>query len=193
MKWCLALGLPVLVAFLAFPQQLMSIIFPKYVEYYWLIYILGPTFFTALISRPFADALAAVGRTDIFLKVSALILFPNIILNWLLIPMYGVLGAAIATGVSFVSAQALYIYYGKKITGVTVKRDLWKPCVAALISFISVYLLTPILSADLTGLVIGGVVAGSVYLLILLLTGFIENKEVKIVSSFLRTIRNSLS
>jgi O-antigen/teichoic acid export membrane protein len=49
---------------------------------------------------PVGSSLSAIGRPDIGLKVNSLLLILHVPLCWLLIPRYGISGAAIATTIS---------------------------------------------------------------------------------------------
>ena len=51
--------------------------------------------------------LYSLNRPDIVAKVKGFTLFLNIILNLILIPIYGVIGAAIATSSSWLMSMAL--------------------------------------------------------------------------------------
>lgn len=54
-------------------------------------------------------SIAAIGRPDLVMGVSAVMLVVNGSLNLILIPQYGILGAALATFVSLVGGSALYV------------------------------------------------------------------------------------
>ncbi|MFA5381537.1 MAG: oligosaccharide flippase family protein [Candidatus Micrarchaeia archaeon] len=113
-KWALILGLPVLIVFTILSYQIMHIVFPQYESYHWLLWIMGPTFFMTLVGAPYRDALWAIGRSDIFMASSLIIVIPNLALNIILIPIYGVLGAAVASSATYIISQSLFIYYGYK-------------------------------------------------------------------------------
>ncbi len=116
-KWYFIVGTPILILILVFPQQIIHIMFsshPEYQEYAYLFYILGPTYYTIIVSGAARNYLMAKGRSDVFAKVSLLIIFPNIILNFIFIPRYGLIGAAIATLLSFGFSEMIYVYEGKK-------------------------------------------------------------------------------
>jgi O-antigen/teichoic acid export membrane protein len=76
-------------------------------------------------------ALMASGREDRILRLTAWAAGAGILLNLLLIPRYGLIGAAIATvateGVRMIVALAAVRKYGFQLTGVS---RLWKPLVA---------------------------------------------------------------
>jgi len=82
------------------------------------------------------------GRSDIMLKNSITILITNIILNYLLIPRYGISGAAHATSISLVLLaiiRIIEVYYLVKIQPFRI--DIWKPLTSGLISLIVILVL----------------------------------------------------
>jgi len=123
-KWYLLLSTPLLLAILIFPKQIISIVLPNsnYINYYYLLYALAPSFYMITLSGAYRNLLWAKGRTDVFMKVSGIIVIPNIILNVIFIPLFGPIGAAVATAISFVSAESLYIMEGRRY-GVRYHKD----------------------------------------------------------------------
>ncbi len=138
-KWALILGLPVLIVFTILSFQIMHIVFPQYESYHWLLWIMGPTFFVTLVAAPFRDALWAIGRSDIFMASSLIIVIPNLILNIFLIPIYGVLGAAVASSLTYIVAHSIFVYYGytraKIRTHESVPKILFIALLSALVLF----------------------------------------------------------
>ena len=82
------------------------------------------------------------GRSDITLKNNIIIVIVNIILNYLLIPKYGIIGAAFATGFALVLMASIVIveeYYLLKIHPFSL--NLLKPIVVGLASLIVIVFL----------------------------------------------------
>lgn len=99
-------------------NDLILLFFPKQssflASYYpFVILALGKAFFgmTASIGSSFS----AVGRPDIPLKMSTVRLFLNFILNYYLIQMWGINGAAFATTLSLALLMPIFLYYIKKL------------------------------------------------------------------------------
>ncbi|MCD6227514.1 oligosaccharide flippase family protein [Candidatus Micrarchaeota archaeon] len=132
-KWYIFFALPILLLILTFPKQILMYAFPQYVDSYWLFYILGPTFFVTILSSPFRSVLWAAGKTKIFMYVTLGIIIPNFILNVILIPVYGLLGGAIATMFAFISSESLFIYYSHKYYGVWFSRGVYKIFISGLL------------------------------------------------------------
>jgi len=61
---------------------------------------------------------SAIGRVDLGYKIPPLTAIPNILLNYTLIPRYGIVGAAIATTLSFLINFTVSVYLAKRIVHV---------------------------------------------------------------------------
>jgi len=137
-KWIFTLTLPVSLALAIFSRPLMQIFGPGF--------SLGTS---VLISLSFAQLVNAgvgsvgfmltmTGRHRLELLNSILLGLSNVLLNLLLIPKYGVLGAGIATGVSIAAMNVLrlvqiYVLYGIH----PYKTAYWKPLTAGIIASIA--------------------------------------------------------
>ena len=138
-KWALVLGLPVLIVFTILSFQIMHIVFPQYESYHWLLWIMAPTFFLTLIAAPYRDALWAIGRSDIFMASSLIIVIPNLALNIILIPIYGVLGAALASSATYLVSQSIFVYYGYKRANIRPHETVPRIILVALISAVILF------------------------------------------------------
>ena len=72
------------------------------------ILIIGTVIFGLV--KAIGGSLPGIGRVDVNIKVTAFGAMVNVILNLLLIPIYGIIGAAIATTTSFIIIAVLFIY-----------------------------------------------------------------------------------
>jgi O-antigen/teichoic acid export membrane protein len=123
MKYTACILLPLGLLFTFFVKEITTTVFGA--EY---IYSVAP-FMWLLIARvlrgatinPVGSSFSGVGRPDIGLKVDSLSLILNVPLNWLLIPRWGVSGAAIATTVSLLIGACIYIILMPRI--IRVKLD----------------------------------------------------------------------
>lgn len=115
-KWTVYLGMPVLCAFLAFPSQVLAVMFPQYVSSAYLFYIIAPAFYLILLSNSSRNALFSSGRSDLLLRVALVLVFLNAALNVAFVPGFGMDGAAAATLISIVIGELLAIHYASHHT-----------------------------------------------------------------------------
>lgn len=78
---------------------------------------------------------ASIGRVDLFAKMPAVSAIFNIVLNLLLIPIYGITGAAMATMTSLLVYVIFMMYYMKKLLKITPNLS-WYVKAAILIVFL---------------------------------------------------------
>ena len=111
MKYTACILLPIGLGVGFFAKEIIMFIFGEGFIYAVLplqILIIGTAIFG--IVKAIGSSLAGIGRVDINFKVATFGAMVNIILNLLLIPLYGIVGAAIATITSFVIIALSIIY-----------------------------------------------------------------------------------
>jgi len=107
-----------IVSFLAiFGKVLIEVIFtkdflPAYIPL--LILLIGYSFYAAFV--PIGGCLSSIGKVKIVFKISLLCAILNTLLNIILIPRFGLIGAASATSVSLIFTTFINIYFIKKYT-----------------------------------------------------------------------------
>ncbi len=102
-KWVFAFNFIILLFFLFFSSNILSSLFgSQYVEGYLAFIVLSVAFFTFLLSEVFESMLLASKKTKLILFNTLFVAALNIILNYIFIPKFGILGAALGTTISFV-------------------------------------------------------------------------------------------
>ena len=99
--------IPAGIALFFFADYIPLILGNKYAPSIFLIKLLCPIIIFTFVSIGASPMLYSLNRPDIVAKVKGFTLFLNIILNLILIPIYGVIGAAIATSSSWLMSMAL--------------------------------------------------------------------------------------
>ena len=126
-KLNLFLIVPMSVGMLLMAEKIIIYIFrPDYVEVVNVVYVLVATLFFTTLTDVFFLLCEVLERKDITLIASVCSLY-NLIMNIVLIPVYGVMGAAIATG----SASVLLYIYVWSAFKYSVKMDLKFPFASA--------------------------------------------------------------
>lgn len=103
-KWTVLLGFPVFLTFVAFPTDVVRAVFGnEYVQpgVGTVLAILSTGFFVSGVAGYCQNALAGFGYTRSILVVNLIAAVANIVLNFVLIPTYGIVGAAVASALSF--------------------------------------------------------------------------------------------
>jgi len=135
----------VLLVLLVFPYEILSII-------YGVSYAVGSTslilyslgLFVSVYASPIYCVLTGMKRLDIIVKVILLNVVVNTILNWFLIPIYGINGAAFSSAFSNILMTALF-FLAKDMTYLKVPRDIYKPLLAGFLALLAIYAIKPML------------------------------------------------
>lgn len=142
-KWIFSATLPIFLIFFLFPGATLNILFGSlYIGAAFALQILSLGFFIHAILGPNGVTLLTMGKTR-FLMWSMLIpAIANIILNIVLIPPLGIVGAAIATALALVMRNLLLsarLYSLSKIHPFT--RNYLKPVIASVVLILIIYAL----------------------------------------------------
>ena len=113
-RWTFMLTLPLLFLTIRFSKQLINLFFgSEYILGSSVLIILTLAYFTSSIVGPVANMLMTFNKTKLIFKVNMFVAVLNIILNIFLIPKYGIIGAAIATGLMF-SIQRMILFFAAR-------------------------------------------------------------------------------
>lgn len=145
-KWLLLISIPITMLLVLFSSNFLDL-------FYGADYVDGSAvlifFSVGLLIRGIGTVpglvLATMRRLDIEFKIMAFAVIVNILLNLLLIPTYGITGAAFASFCSFILLTVLLIYYAGKIAGFRFPTESYKPLLAGLLAFSLIFLLKPYL------------------------------------------------
>jgi O-antigen/teichoic acid export membrane protein len=117
-KWSFLVVYPIFLFILVFPKEILTLLYgSEYTAGYVALIVLSMGIAVNDFSGTSANILVAGGRTKLNLACEIIAAVTNIGLNVLLIPLYGIVGAAIATGTSYVTRNIaslcfVYRYYG---------------------------------------------------------------------------------
>jgi O-antigen/teichoic acid export membrane protein len=186
-KWIALATFPLFIVTILFPVTLISITFGvKYASGAVALAVLATGFFSHVLAGFNGATLTSIGRTRQIMYANTATAAINIILNLMLIPRYGVLGAAIATAVAYLTLNVILSYQLHKLSGIhPFSMSLVRPLAAGI---------------GITAFCYGGVVIfvesspfrllaflivfGSAYPITVLRLGGVEKEEVMLVLSF---------
>ncbi|MEE6210323.1 flippase [Salarchaeum sp. III] len=186
-KWVFMGTLPVFLVVALFPEMTIAVTFgEKYMAGGTALSLLAIAYFSHAIAGPNANTLTSIGRTRTIMWDNIAIAVLNFLLNLLLIPQYGYLGAGAATAVSYIILNLLYSTQLYRETGIhPFSAALVKPGVVAVILVAVVYWVTrtffPITIPVLIGMFS---IFMLLYGLVIIRFGGIEEEEIMLVLSF---------
>ncbi len=145
-KWVFTLSLPVFCLYLLFATGILGIFGGGFMRGAAALKILAVGQIVNAVVGPIGFILTMTGRQKINLVNSVCLAGSNVLLNILLIPRYGMIGAALATTLSLSGINILRVVEIKILYGFTpFRRDLAKPAAAGAVSTAVSYLLSRLL------------------------------------------------
>ncbi|MEK6817268.1 MAG: polysaccharide biosynthesis C-terminal domain-containing protein, partial [Nanoarchaeota archaeon] len=178
-KWVYMLSLPLFILFIIFPGVFIKILFGE--EYLIAINALRFLSIGAMFTSLFdisKQLLSMKGKSKLILKDILFVLALDIILNLILIPPYGITGAAIATMVSFIVLGLIFAFQSWKILGIVpLRRKMINITIVALIPTGLLLLIKQIIEINLFTLIILGILFLSLYVLLIMLTGCLDKND----------------
>ena len=119
-KWIYIVAFPLFLTFVAFSGDVVEIVFdvsdPRSSA---ALAILSIGFFSSAANGRCQDTLSAFGYTTYILVVNTAAAVLNIVLNVALVPTYGVVGAALASALSFFSLNAIAMVVLWRLSGIS--------------------------------------------------------------------------
>jgi O-antigen/teichoic acid export membrane protein len=134
-KWIFTLTLPIALVFALFAGPIMRLFGPGFAEGGPVLVSLGFAYLVGASAGSVGLMLTMTGRQKMELFNSLALGGLNVLLNLIMIPIYGVLGAAIATGLSIVLvnlARLTEVYWLYKIH--PYRLAYWKPMIAGIMA-----------------------------------------------------------
>lgn len=143
-RWILTLSMPAFIVLIAFPRQLLSYFGPEYRSAAAVTVILALGQLVSAAAGPCGTVLNMSGRVRLTMVDNIGALAVNVALNLLLIPDYGILGAAVAWSVSLVVANVAKVLQARYVVGVrAADAGVGRVLIAALPSAATAAVLTP--------------------------------------------------
>ncbi|EMA45362.1 oligosaccharide flippase family protein [Halococcus saccharolyticus] len=179
-KWIYIAAFPLFLTFVAFPGDVVAIVFsetdPRSAT---VLAILSIGFFMSAANGRCQDTLSAFGYTTYILAVNTVTAVLNIALNLVMIPTYGVVGAAVASAVSFFVLNATAMLVLWRTTGIapfskwTVRAFLVLP----LGLFPPALVLSDVITLSVITLPVFGILAGLAAVTLVAVTGCLQPED----------------
>jgi len=186
-KWIFIAIFPLFSLFVLFPEVVITLTFgPEYATGAPALAVLSVGWFVHSVAGLNVNALTAIGRTRVIMYDNLFVAALNVGLNLLLVPEYGILGAAVATAISYIVLNALYTTQLYRANGTQpFSMALVRPGLTSALLVGVLYLaLVPVFGAALPVILVLFFLFLVVYAIIILRFGGIEGEEIMLVLSF---------
>lgn len=183
-KWVCFGTLPIALIFIYYSSWVIDFFFgPEYSAAAFPLQILAAMYFVILFMGPNASTLTAFGKTKFLMYVSGATALLNVILNGVLIPFYGIVGAAVATAFSNLSLNVIRTKKLKDLSGIhSLQAENIKPIIFSII--LSLPIVIVLRSFLPISIILVGVSAVSFYLisfLSIILTKSLSRDDIKLL------------
>ena len=185
-KWTLIFTIPAFIIITIFSIDFLNIFGAEFTVGNSVVIILSTSFLFNSVLGLSGQVLSIMGRSKIIFVNSICAGILNIILNIILIPKYGLAGAAIATGISMFLvniARTIEVFFFERLNALNLK--LLIPISVGILCGGFIFYIKYLLNYKFNLFIMGGLIMGFCILYILLTFIFVINKEDKI---FIRKI-----
>lgn len=186
-RWIVTLILPLLAGFFIFPTEILHVLFGSaYTVGAAALAILAIGYFADTVVGPAGMILLATGRTKRFMVALLVLVVGDVIGNLILIPPYGMTGAAVAMTAGFVAANALMLWFAQAVVdGLPYTRDYLRPVTAIVIVAPAFWLLKDALEPSLPGSVAMGAALVLCYAAVAYLFGAVKAGDRELVEEWI--------
>jgi O-antigen/teichoic acid export membrane protein len=190
-KWSLAAVLPLLLTFMLFPETWLAFTFgSNYVAASQALIILSIGWLLVSVMGPNGTTLMVLGHPKFLMWASASSLVLNIILNYFLIPQWGIIGASLATAISIgfhVIIRNIKLFSIIRVSPLT--RRLLVPSILTAVVVVSISLIIRnFFDINIWILFILLILFYLIYLLMALVTKSIEQEDILVLDMFTNKI-----
>lgn len=143
-KWIFMIVLPLVLLMMLFSKQVLYILYgAEYISGAMVLCILGFGYLIISVFSPTNQLIQTIGRTKLIMVNTSVGAALDVILNFWLIPIYGIGGAAVATGISLLTVNALAFTEVLLITRIQpIKLNYVKVVFASFAAIFVVYMIT---------------------------------------------------
>ena len=191
-KWIFALNLPILLLLLIFPDNVISILFgSEYIESSNALRILALGVFISSACYISQRLLLMKGLSSLLFIDLLFASIVNIILNIILIPYYGITGAAMATTISWIILGFIWIYQTKKyLDFYPFRRKLLKILLVSLIPLSIFLAINYIFDLSNISFILTVLLYGFIYIIILIQTECYDDNDKVVFNSLKHKVYN---
>jgi len=189
-KWVFLVNFPLFLIIILFPETIIQIIFgSEYLQASTVLRLLALGQFPFSLAFISSNLLLAKGKSKLILKNLIFIGIVNFILNYTLIPLYGINGAALATSISLILLSIIIFIENYYINSILpFRRKMLSIFASALIPVI-ILLLLKIEVKNLGTLFFSVTLFLLIYIVFILLTNSLDKNDFMVLKSFKEKIR----
>lgn len=136
LRWSVSMSLPMFLVFVLFPAEVLSIFGDQFHHASYCLVVLAMSQVINAASGSSNTALVLAGYSKLVMWNSIWLGVTQIVFNVMLVPLYGMTGAAVGTATALTLVSVVRFYECSLLLKVKmIEREIWKPVAAAAITF----------------------------------------------------------
>lgn len=189
-KWIFVFNLPLLIIMVFFPGAVINLLFgSEYIQAENALRFLSIGMFFHSIFLISENLLSMVGKSKIILFNLLIASVVNVTLNIVLIPKYGINGAAFSTMLSYILWGFLSMFIAKHYTSIVpLKTNMSKVILVAIIPTAILFYVRSIIAINLLSLLLLGIAFVIVYFALIIVTHCLDKNDLMILKAIKKKI-----
>jgi len=177
-KWLVIFSIPLVIGNLGFPTLLLTVFGKAFGNISVTLEVLSIGLFVHVLFGLNGTMMPAIDRPRVLLYNNVIVLVVNLLLNWILIPRYGVVGGAIATTFAYALLNLLHgsVLY-RELGVVPIRGDFVVVTLGSLALIVGARRVADFGITTLPGALVYGAVAYALYVGVILKLGYVDVDE----------------
>lgn len=192
-KWVFMIVMPIFIIFMIFPGVFINIFFgSEYLVAQNALRFLSVGALFSTLSSISQELLSMKGKSKLILSDMIYVAIINIVLNAILIPLYGITGAAFATMLSSIFFSILlFIQSYKLLSIIPLRRKMLGITLIVMVSTILLLIIKSIIEVNLLSLILCSIFFAAVYILLILLTNCLDKNDLYILKTLFKKLKGN--
>ena len=186
-KWIFLINLPLAAIFILFPGTILNFLYgSEYLVAENALRLLAfGSLFGSLSIVP-AHLISMTGKSKKILSINIAMLILNFILNFILVPKYGISGAAFSTMLIFLLLSSILIYETKKsLDFIPLRRKMLLALIASFIPLLIISSIKYFITLNFLWIFVAGLVYLSAYIGLIIFLGCLDKYDLSLINSFI--------
>lgn len=186
LKLSILITIPVMLVFLSFPRVIIRVLFGgDYVGAALALQIMAVGTVLKVLSQPLGTGLIGAGKSKTYGKIMGAVAVANFVGNLILVPLFGIEGAALTTSLSFLILFLLRLKYLRNLIEFPSPwKDITKVAIGGLATLLIVFSLKTILPLSTWPKLFAVVIPGGLfYLLWIFRTEVVKNEDIDLLKT----------
>ena len=192
-KWILIVNFPIFLLFFLFPGAFINILFgPTYLAAENSLRFLVVGFFFYSLSLVSSSLIEMIGKSKLILINILSISIFNLVLNILLVPRYGISGAAFSTMMSYILlCLILFLQVKHYVSIIPIRKKMMRVVLSLIPPTILLIYLKQLVQINLISMILLGLLFVFLYILLIFLTKSLDKNDLMILEAVKKKISNS--